>query len=291
MADNNTNYTADGSALNSGFSDSSFNVPTSTSPSAMRLASSGLFSGALSAVRSALNVGFGYSSASAVPAEDDWRVRVSCSPMMFDHLFSGPLSLPLRSGTGVTFPFTPQVTVQHTARYGSQQLTHSNYAAYFYEGSEVAAITISGDFTVQNAADGQYLLAALYFFRTASKMFFGQDQLAGNPPPLLFLDGYGSHYFPHVPCVLTSLSHVMPSDVDYVEFPVDTSLMRYVNEAWGGGQLYNTTRLPTSSNIQITLQPVYSRANIHNNFNLQGFAQGNLLGGPQSVSGIPGGFI
>lgn len=291
MANNTSNYTADGSAINSGFSDSSLNVSTTTSPSAMRLASAGLFSGALSAVRSALNVGFGYSSATAVTAEDDWRVRVSCSPMMFDHLFSGPLSLPLRTGMGVTFPFTPQVTVQHTARYGSQQLTHSNYAAYFYEGSEVAAITISGDFTVQNAADGQYLLAALYFFRTASKMFFGQDQLAGNPPPLLFLDGYGSHYLPHVPCVLTSLSHVMPNDVDYVEFPVDTSLMRYVNEVWGGGQLYNTTRLPTTSNIQITLQPVYSRANIHNNFNLQGFAQGNLLGGAQSVSGIPGGFI
>lgn len=291
MADNTSNYTANGTATNSGFSDSTGWSWTNSSAESVRLASAGLLTGAVNAVRSTLNIGFGYSNASAVAAEDDWRLRVSCSPSMFSHLFSGPLSLPLRPGSGVTFPFTPQVTVQHTARYGSQQLTHSNYASYFYEGSEVAAINVAGDFTVQNAVEGQYLLAALYFFRTASKMFFGQDQLAGTPPPLLFLDGYGSHYFPHVPCVLTSMTHVMPSDVDYVEFPVDTSLMRYVNQNWGNNQLTNITRLPTTSNIQITLQPVYSRANIHNNFNLQGFAQGNLLGGPQSVSGIPGGFI
>lgn len=264
---------------------------TSNNPSAARLAASGLFTGAVNAVRSSLNIGFAYSDGTAIASEDDWRVRVSCSEDMFEHLFGGPLTIPLRPGRGVIFPYTPQVTVQHTARYGSQQLTHSNYAAFFYEGSEVAAITINGDFTVQNAAEGQYLLAALYFFRAATKMFFGQDQLAGSPPPLLFLDGYGSHYLPHVPCVLTSLTHTMPSDVDYVEFPVDTSLLRYVNEAWAGGSLTNITRLPTSSQIQLTLQPVYSRANIHNNFTLQGFAQGNLLGGPQSISGIPGGFI
>lgn len=282
---------ADGTSTNSGFSDTTGWSWTNGDPSAVRLAASGLISGAVNAVRGTLNIGFGYSSASAVAAEDDWRVRVSCSPLLFNHLFNGPLTTPLRPGSGVTFPYTPQVNVSHTAKYGAQQLTHSNYASYFYEGSEVQSIQITGDFTVQNAVEGQYLLAALYFLRSCTKMFFGQDQLAGNPPPLLYLDGYGSHYFPHVPCVLTSVQHVMPTDVDYVDFPVDTSLMRYVNQNWGNNQLVNVTRLPTSSQITLSLQPVYSRANIHNNFNLQGFAQGNLLGGPQSVSGIPGGFI
>lgn len=258
--------------------------------SAARLAAAGLYAGAASAVRQTLNVGFSYGNGTAIDAKDDWRVRVSVSDQVFGQLFSGPLSLPLRPGQGVTFPFTPQLTVTHTARYGSQPLTHSNYAAYFYEGSEVAAITISGDFTVQNAAEGQYLLASLYFFRTVSKMFFGQDQLAGCPPPMVFLDGYGSHYLPHVPCVLTSLTHTMPNDVDYVEFPVTTSLQQYVNKTYGQS-LVDTSRLPTTSSIQITLQPVYSRANVHNNFTLRGFSEGNLLGGPRAISGIPGGFI
>jgi len=267
-----------------------YQATNSADISATRLAAAGLYAGATNAVRQSLNVGFSYGNGTAIDAKDDWRVRVSVSDQVFGMLFSGPLSLPLRPGQGVTFPFTPQVTVSHTARYGSQQLTHSNYAAYFYEGSEVASINISGEFTVQNAAEGQYLLAALYFFRTSSKMFFGQDQLAGCPPPLVFLDGYGSHYFPHVPCVLTSLQHVMPNDVDYVEFPVNTSLQQYVNQNFQQS-LVDTTRLPTTSNIQITLQPVYSRANIHNNFTLRGFAEGNLLGGPRAISGIPGGFI
>lgn len=293
-SENTNNYAADGSSQSYGGYNSGTDVTNAwTQPSAARLASSGLFSGAMNAISTALNIGFGYSNATATTPEADWRLRVSCAPvdgiLYYDN--NNPLLAPLRPTSGVVFPYTPTVTVQHNARYGAQQLTHSNYAAYFYEGSEVAAINIQGDFTVQNAAEGQYLLAAIYFFRAATKMFFGQDFLAGNPPPLLFLDGYGSHYFPHVPCVLTSVQHVMPPDVDYVEFPVNTSLLNYVNQTWGSNQLANTTRLPTSSQIQITLQPVYSRANIHNNFTFTGFAHGNLLGGAQSTTNIPGGFI
>lgn len=291
MADNNiTNVDTTGQSWYSSNQNVQYQPSGVNDLSAARLAAAGLNAGAANSVRQTLNVGFNYGNDTAIDAKSDWRLRVSVSDTVFGQLFSGPLSMPLRPGQGVTFPYTPQVSVTHTARYGAQQLTHSNYAAYFYEGSEVAAINIQGDFTVQNAAEGQYLLAAIYFFRTVSKMFFGQDQLAGCPPPMVFLDGYGSHYFPHVPCVLTSLTHIMPNDVDYVEFPVNTSLQNYINQTFGAN-LVDTTRLPTSSQIQITLQPVYSRANIHNNFTLRGFAEGNLLGEPRSVTGNPGGFI
>lgn len=264
-----------------------------TSASAARLAGSGLVDGALNALSQSLNIGFSSQSFNKVSPEDDWRVRVSCAPL-FPGLYNDASNLlmkPLAQSSGVIFPYTPQVTVTHTARYGSAQLTHSNYAAYFYEGSEVGAIQISGEFTVQNVLEGQYFLAALYFFRSCTKMFFGLDQNAGKPPPLLFLDGYGSHYFPHVPCVLTSLQHTMPNDVDYVDFPVDTSLLAFINSNYTNGRLVNISRLPTTSTVTITLQPVYSRTNIHNNFTFTGFSQGNLLGGAQSISGIPGGFI
>lgn len=291
MADNNvTNIDTTGQTWYSFNERGQYQSLGITDVSAARLAAAGLYAGAANSVRQTLNVGFNYGNGTAIDAKDDWRLRVSVSDSVFGQLFSGPMSVPLRPGQGVTFPYTPQVTVTHTAKYGSQQLTHSNYAAFFYEGSEVAAITVNGDFTVQNAAEGQYLLAAIYFFRTVSKMFFGQDQLAGCPPPMVFLDGYGSHYLPHVPCVLTSVTHTMPNDVDYVEFPVNTSLQNYVNQTYGAN-LVDTTRLPTTSQIQIVLQPVYSRANIHNNFTLRGFAEGNLLGGPRSVTGNPGGFI
>jgi hypothetical protein len=182
------------------------------------------------------------------------------------------------AGTGgVIFPYIPQIAVQYNARYTTQQLTHSNYNNYFYEGSDVNAITINGDFTVQNIAEGQYLLAAIYFFRSATKMFFGGTANTGNPPPLVKLNGYGQHYFPDVSCVVTQFSHTMGSEVDYLEIPVPSSTpgpsTRTTPTSGGPG----TVRLPTVSQISVVVQPVYSRKNTHENFDLGKFSRGELI--------------
>jgi hypothetical protein len=91
-------------------------------------------------------------------------------------------------------------------------------------------------------------------------MWFGQSTRAGTPPPIVFLDGYGEHYFPHVPCVITSFAHTMPPEVDYIS-----------TKPAGGG-----TRMPTLSNIQLSLMPVYSRRRT-TEFNLDDFAAGSLI--------------
>lgn len=197
---------------------------------------------------------------------NDWRLRVSVAPNsgIFYQDPSDRMLIPLHAHQGVIFPITPTINVTHTARYGSTTLTHSNYAAQFYEGSEVGEIQINGEFPIQNNEEGTYLLAAIYFFRAATKMFWGADKYAGAPPPLLYLDGYGSHYFPHVPCVLKSFTHSLPPDVDYIEC-----------SATGSSE---TTRLPVQSQIQISLQPVYSRAKI-STFSTDGLAQGKMIGG------------
>jgi hypothetical protein len=173
----------------------------------------------------------------------------------------------------VVFPYTPQITVAHTANYTPQKLTHSNYAQYFYDNSEVGAITLTTDFTVQNVSEGQYLLAAIYFFRSCTKMFFGAGPNAGNPPPIVYLNGYGQYYLPNVPCVVTSFSHTMPSDVDYMDIPEPSATL--VPQT-----LYprlNSTRLPTTSNMTLTLQPVYSRLAQSQGFSLEDFARGGLI--------------
>jgi len=151
---------------------------------------------------------------------EEWRVRVSVAPaakILYRDPNPGVMSF-LKDTDGVIFPYVPQVTVAYQARYGSQPLTHSNYTNYFYEASEVQAIQINGEFSVQNEFDAQYLLGVLYFFRAATKMFYGNSGIyQGSPPPILYLDGYGAHYLPHVPCLLTQFSHTMPNDVDYLE--------------------------------------------------------------------------
>lgn len=252
-------------------------------------------------------IGFQNSAGGAVSTSTDWRVRIalSDSSSIFYKDSSNLIMQPLTDTNGVIFPYTPQINTTHSASYGSQSLTHSNYAAQFYQGSEVSEIQISGEFTVQDIKEGKYLLAAIYFFRASTKMFFGNGEFAGNPPPIVYLNGYGEHYFPQVPCVISSFAHTLPSDVDYIEVPISetTEFTTDVGSVQGmvagqdfpsslGGSTtgqvskstsYSTTtritRLPVSSTISITLKPVYSRQSLHEKFNLQDFAAGKLING------------
>ena len=241
-------------------------------------------------------------------ASNDWRVRISLAPgsNYFYNDYNNTLLSPLlgesgggsssgiggaignlfsNSGSkrvGVVFPYTPQVQVQHSATYSPQKLTHSNYTQHFYESSEVQAISITGDFTVQNVNEGQYLLACVYFFRSVTKMFFGADENAGNPPPLVYLNGYGQYYFPNVPCVVTAFSHTMPAEVDYMDIP-EPGVPPYNPQA----QNYrlNSTRMPTTSSITLSLQPMYSRLAQSQGFSLNDFAAGALVNPPGT--GLP----
>ena len=273
-------------------------------PSQARLANAGLATGGVAAT----------SASSAATAKfsntvKDWRVKISLAESA-DYFYKAAsaagqnqqireILAPLSETDGVIFPYTPNISVTHAARYGSQQLTHSNYTNYAYEGSEVQAITIAGDFTAQTQAEALYVLACIQFFRAATKMWFGGNSGShvGNPPPLVFLNGYGDQYFPNVPCVITSFTHTMPPDVDYIaavnnvnESNAETQrLSRYTGNNSNTGITYaSTTMIPTQSQISVTLQPIYSRKNIYDNFSLDKFAKGELLG--SKVAG-KGGFI
>lgn len=159
--------------------------------------------------------------------EKDWRVRISVPPKSpfgdFAESFkdengqdTASVLAPLKNTNGVVFPYTPTIQMSHAAAYSSLSPTHSNYQSYFYSNSQVGSITITAEFTAQNEEQARYVLAAIYFFRAATKMFYGQGANQGNPPPVLYLDGYGSYYLPHVPVVVSNFSHTMPNDVDYI---------------------------------------------------------------------------
>jgi hypothetical protein len=258
-------------------------------PKGIRLQVAGLFNGGISSMFKKRSSTPGVTSTGPTGAvsknNSDWRVRISLptSAGLFYQDPGNTLQSLLKRTNGVIFPYTPTVTVAHNARYQEQALNHSNYKNYFYEGSDVSAISISGEFTVQNVDEGLYLLAAIYFFRSATKMFFGKDDLAGNPPPIVYLDGYGDFYFPHVSCVITSFSHTMPAEVDYVEIPYSGAAgglqTLYENDGTSSSSKTNIVRLPTTSQITVNVQPVYSRSNVHNNMTLNEFSKGKLLSG------------
>lgn len=251
---------------------------------------------------------FSYSSKTVGPSprfiypdsKVDWRVRITLPPGA-DYFYNDPrnsLLSPLNQaeggasdtpvggvlgtlfGTGqrrigVVFPYTPQLTITHTANYESQKLTHNNYTNYFYNNSEVQSITLNADFTVQNINEGQYLLAAVYFFRSVTKMFFGKDPQAGNPPPICYLNGYGQYYLPNVPVVITSFAHTMPADCDYIDIP-EPAVTR-TNYPTNTSRRLNSTRMPTTSTLGLTMVPVYSRLAQSQSFSLNDFARGALI--------------
>lgn len=219
-------------------------------------------------------------SAETNPPRTDWRVRISLPPEskfafrnagIQDEFGTGTaygLMAPLLNnglGTdGVVFPYTPQITITHTARYSELGLTHSNYKNFFYEGSEVANIQIQGVFTCQNSDEARYLMACIQFLRACTKMNFGEDDPdAGKPPTLVRLSGYGEHYIPgSLPCVVTSVSHAMPDDVDYIQYRLG------VNYGW----------MPIQSTLTVNLQPVVSRTKQAGKMLLDDFTKGSYLG-------------
>ena len=181
----------------------------------------------------------------------DWRVKLRLAPLA-DYLYKatnpGILS-PLLATDGVLFPYTPTINTSYKANYSAVDITHSNYKGYFYQGSSVEPVVISCTFTAQSTAEADYLLAVIHFFKSVTKMFYGQDPQRGTPPPLVYLTGLGEFQFNEHPCVLTSFTYDLPADVDYVRARspnVNNSNMlqqRQSNNStgpgtsWGGGLL------------------------------------------------------
>ena len=206
--------------------------------------------------------------------DNDWRVSLSIPPIMQNM----PMDLlaPLAKTDGkMVFPFTPSIIFSHSASYNAMQPTHTNYPFFNYQSSAVDAITIAGDFFAENAEDAQYWVAAVTYLRTVTKMFYGNSENAGNPPPIVKLNGYGEFVFNDVPCVVTAFNIDLPQDVDYIKTSnVTTTPGNHHNDPTsesGPG-----TWVPAQSLISVTVQPIYSRAK-QAEFNLNNFVSGDLI--------------
>ena len=152
------------------------------------------------------------------PTAADWRVRLQLAPgatYLYKAQTPGILA-PLYATDGVIFPYTPTISTSYNAKYDPYDLVHSNYRGYFYKSSQVETISIKGVFTAQDSREAAYLLAVIHFFRSVTKMFYGQDQEAGTPPPLVFLSGLGQYQFNNHACVVSQFSYNLPNDVDYI---------------------------------------------------------------------------
>jgi len=187
------------------------------------------------------------------PNNADWRVKLRLAPQA-NYLYAAPnpgILAPLKQQGGVIFPYTPTISTAYKANYSSYDLTHSNYKGYYYQNSAVEPVQLSCPFTAQSTAEAEYLLAVIHFFKSVTKMFYGQDAERGTPPPLVYLTGLGEFQFNEHPCVVQSFTYELPVDVDYIRARspnVNNSNMlnqrrnnngSTVGTTWGGGILGN----------------------------------------------------
>ena len=246
----------------------------------------------------------------------DWRLRLSLAPQS-NYLYNVPdagILNPLKPSNGVIFPYTPQISTSYKANYNPTDLTHSNYRGYFYQNSYTDSVTVTATFTAQNTREASYLLAVIHFFRSVTKMIYGQSQNLGSPPPICYLNGLGEFQFNKHPVVVSQFNYTLPSDVDYIRAGSSNNLqlnqdplrdkqatttnsglnsvLRLANAFLKPGgardvrpstsfltRVNSPTYVPTKMEIVITLLPMQSRTQISQQFNLQTFANGNQLRG------------
>ncbi len=193
---------------------------------------------------------------------NDHRVRIWTDFTVFG---TNPYFKLLTDTNGVIFPYTPNISLTYKANYTQQEgIIHNNFPYQAYKNSSIEDITIQAEFTVQTNPEGQYWLAAMNFFKTATKMFYGKSQPVGFPPVLCQLSGYGTEILPNVPVIIKSFQVDLKDSVQYMEIH---SLNAQKTKQF----------VPMNSTVTIICAPIYSRTQTRE-FNIQKFARGDELG-------------
>lgn len=261
--------------------------------------------------QAALQQGNGFSNIA------DWRVKLKLAKNA-NYLYAAPVEdrgilAPLAETDGVVFPYTPQISVMYAASYEPTAITHSNYKIAQYQSSSVDTLQITCDFTAQDNTEATYLLAVIHFFRSVTKMFYGQDEnpKPGTPPPLCYLVGMGAFQFDLHPLVVTSFQYNLPDDVDYIRaIPNSASVARTNSSSNTGnsnlqamgiqpggvasgvafstpptGQSVEPTYVPTKMKITLSCMPIVSRGDISDVFSLKDYGSGKIYRGSTRASG------
>jgi hypothetical protein len=169
----------------------------------------------------------------------DWRVRLRLMNGQTYGAGSEILGI-LNKTDGIIFPYTPaSFQFQQTNDYSSHSLSFANMDYYAFQRNTMPQFSLSGEFTAQTPEQSLYCLAVIHFFRSYTKIRYGEtDDKRGELPPRFLLDAFGQYNIRSLPVYVTAYGFDLPDNATYVE--VDFS--------------GNKTRIPASFNCSITLQ-------------------------------------
>ena len=189
----------------------------------------------------------------ATKANDAANYYVGPARVLGDTTYAGNL--------GMVFPNTPMIQTSYTANYDDYDLTHTNYAYWAYKNSKIDNITVIGKFTQNTSWEADYLVGAIHFLRSVTKMHFGEaDPKAGTPPPVLEFSAMGDEMYNKVPVIVTNFSTNFEDVYDYVS------------------TTDRLTQVPTTTMITVTLNVFYNPSDLQRLFSLGAFKDGSLLG-------------
>lgn len=181
----------------------------------------------------------------SINGQKDNRARLKVPGTYLIGYAQGP-NQELVKASGIVFPYTPTISVEHKATYANVNAMHSNYTQYFYKNSSVSEITLSAKFTVQNETEAAIFVSVTHLLRALTKMRFGDDINAGSPPPVCRLIAHGDFMLDNTPVAVSNFKISLPDNVDYIH-----TGKKYTQ--------YGVTSVPVISTVDITMVPIYSR--------------------------------
>jgi hypothetical protein len=201
---------------------------------------------------------------------------------------------------GLIFPYTPQINMQHNVNYEEVEILHSNLTYQYYKNTPPPQITINADFTADTPENALYMLGAIWFFRSMTKSDFGKkanrgenQNYAGMPPPVLYLNGYGKMY-DNIPVIIKSFDTPFQKDKHYVNVKVDKNGDWKVNYLSNfDTAIYHSIKddiydewLPTEMTMQITLAVQPNLKKVKDQFDLNSYKKGILGNVIKNSNGI-----
>jgi hypothetical protein len=199
--------------------------------------------------------------------QEDTRLRLMAQPEAREQVYgpngeSNLLNI-FYETNGLLFPYTPIINRSQSVDYETLALTHTNQDWNVYRRTPSVKLSITAEFTIQNQREAKYMLAVRHFLNTMSKMYYGEaaGDLAGLPPPVLLLTGYGNYMYNNLKVLLENFSYNDDNQVSYYDY-------RGPN---------GTARLPVYSQISISLIVQNTPKRWRKEFDLNKFRTGELL--------------
>jgi hypothetical protein len=187
------------------------------------------------------------------------RVYLQVGPGAAGLYLNGPASV-LKQHSGILFPFQPDISYQQSVNYSPYDLVHTNYNFNAYRNTPSPGIQIQAQFSNATFEEHAYTQGVIHFLRCVTKMFYGigDGDLAGTPPPVLRLSGFGE--FKSTRVILNSWSKQTPSNIDLIEYDAG----------------FGPVALPVIQTMMLDLVVQQSPDRQKNNYSTSGLISGNL---------------